>query len=220
MARTWFRHDASMRRDPAVRTLVHEFGVAGYAAWCALLELHCDSDGGIAILRQDLADELLIPADALDIGAWLARAAELKLVTVTEKANNVLKIVARRFAKKNPAFDTKEAAAERQRRSRRRRSHESHSDNGVTSQSCHTPTDVDVQDVDVHNEQDVDVQRAGAREAQPKAGVSHETPTPEPATPSANGTAADWRAELAAKGALKIRGGEPTAIGQALGESS
>lgn len=92
-------------------------------------------------------------------------------------------------------------------------------------------------DLEVEQGKDLDLEQGAgtrARDPEPQPGVSHENPSPEPepVTPSANGVPAngDWKAALGvvhdpddplaesrAKARAMSRGGEPTAIGAALG---
>ena len=187
MPRAWFRHDASMRYDPSIRTLGREFGAPGVVAWNSLLELHCESDDGITILREDLAPALMIPNEwNLDVGgAWLDRCAELGLVTVrhvrSRREHTVtrpVQIRARAWRRKNPDYDTKEAQAERKRRSRGKSvtvtSQDGHSDNAVTSHD----TVLDVTALDVQDETVLDLETK-PRVRDPEISSSTREPDPE-----------------------------------------
>lgn len=122
MGRPWFRHDANMRHDPAVSQLGKDFGPAGIVAWTSLCELHCADDAGIRMLREDLSAALALdPAWNLDVNAWLKRAAQLRLITVKKPSGsrpNLVLITARSWARKNPAFESREAANQRKAKSR------------------------------------------------------------------------------------------------------
>lgn len=119
MPRTWFRHEATMRFDPGVETLAKEFGPIGEAVWHRLLEVRCQTDGDIVATLHGLRANLGIPPEwELDLEGWLRRAAQLRLIKLGRRRNDVRTIALRAWTKYQPAIDSPQYERERKRRQR------------------------------------------------------------------------------------------------------
>lgn len=129
MPRAWFRHEATMRFDPAVEKLGDEFGPIGALAWERLLELRCQSDGDVVATVNNLGTQMCFPPGwGFDPDAWLRRAAQLRLLTFRRGRNDRLTIAIRSWNDYQPSFERPADVAERKRRSRARLSQSGHSD--------------------------------------------------------------------------------------------
>lgn len=140
--RSWFRHDANMRHDPAVSRLGREFGPIGILAWTHLLEACCDRDGTVQVLVADVSELLGLRSEwgPFDLRLWLRRASQLGLITCTFRSRAVpsVQIAVANWSVYNPPYERKDAIRARKARSRAKSvtvtSPLGHSDVTVTSQ--------------------------------------------------------------------------------------
>ncbi len=119
----WFRHDDNARNDTKLKALVDEFGLAGESVWWRLCEVRNATGEDIEATTDELAAELsLLPKMRFPLERFLAKARSLGLIRCRQTRTGRRLIHIRRWTSHNPEWATKEAAAERKRRSRERRS--------------------------------------------------------------------------------------------------
>lgn len=151
MGRTWFRHEDSLRNDDAINELVDDFGPLGDLVFRRLLEVRSQEGKDIVASTEELARMLnLRPSWRFPLDRWVVAASKLKLISVRRGRKNRRIIRIFKWDDYQPEWVTREAAAERKRRSRARQSQESHSDSHsdktVTSHTTNVTNERDVTD--------------------------------------------------------------------------
>lgn len=148
MPRAWFRHDSQMRYDPAVERLVDEFGAIGDLLWRRLLEVRCQADRDLDVTIEGLASMLAVrPSWEIDLGAWLARAADVKLIKLRNGRDNRVLVRISAWEKHQPTFERTDHAREKKRRQRAQTSPGTTAGQQGDVPAVSPPTDVTVRDV-------------------------------------------------------------------------